>query len=96
MLDMSMEGFVGILALLAIGALIFLRVPPKVVVPPPPNEIKCPKCKATNLRSCPNCGSVIPWSAELKCPACHVTATALPCRVCKTDLKAMPQPKPAT
>ncbi len=84
------EGLIGIYALLAVLALIYLALPPKK--PPQvmdPNLVRCPKCGTSNPRTCPNCGNIIPRGTTT-CPACFLTASAIPCRVCKTDLKAIP------
>jgi hypothetical protein len=57
--------------------------------PPLPVHVQCPRCGTLNFRSCPNCTTIIP-KGTLTCPACHITATSLPCRVCGTDLRKIP------
>lgn len=63
--------------------------PPATIPPPPLNQVRCPRCGTMNLRSCPNCGTIIP-QGTLHCPACHITAASLPCKVCGTDLRNIP------
>ena len=63
--------------------------PPTAISPPPLHQVRCPRCGTMNLRSCPNCGTIIP-QGTLHCPACHITATSLPCKVCSTDLRNIP------
>jgi hypothetical protein len=63
--------------------------PSAPTAPPLPAHVHCPRCGTPNFRSCPNCSTIIP-KGTLACPACHITATSLPCRVCGTDLRNIP------
>ena len=77
----------GVFAAVAILVLLNLAVPPKKPqAPPGPNQVRCPRCKTINTRTCPNCLNVIP-TGTLLCPACRITAASLPCSNCKADLK---------
>lgn len=87
-----MEPFFLIILILVIY-LIFLaaqpRPPDTTIAPPTVHQVRCPRCGMPNLRSCPNCGTIIP-QGTLHCPGCHITAANLPCRVCGTDLRNIP------